>query len=48
MASAKRRRCDTESGHGGRVFNPSWTTDYFVLEQSNSIMSNLFGENCRV
>ncbi|XP_065651049.1 general transcription factor II-I repeat domain-containing protein 2A-like [Hydra vulgaris] len=34
MASAKRRRCDTESGHGGRVFNPSWTTDYFVHEQS--------------
>ncbi|XP_065668179.1 general transcription factor II-I repeat domain-containing protein 2A-like [Hydra vulgaris] len=38
MASAKRRRCDTESGHGGRVFNPSWTTDYFVHEQSNSII----------
>ncbi|XP_065665730.1 general transcription factor II-I repeat domain-containing protein 2A-like [Hydra vulgaris] len=32
------RRCDTESGHGGRVFNPSWTTDYFVHEQSNSII----------
>jgi hypothetical protein len=38
MTSAKRRRCDTESGHGGRVFNPSWTTDYFVHEQSNSII----------
>ncbi|XP_065654726.1 general transcription factor II-I repeat domain-containing protein 2A-like [Hydra vulgaris] len=38
MASAKRRRCDTKSGHGGRVFNPSWTTDYFVHEQSNSII----------
>ena len=38
MASAKRRRYDTESGHGGRVFNPSWTTDYFVHEQSNSII----------
>ncbi|XP_065674179.1 general transcription factor II-I repeat domain-containing protein 2A-like [Hydra vulgaris] len=36
MASAKRRRCDTESCHGGRVFNPSWTTDYFV--QSTSII----------
>ncbi|XP_065642483.1 general transcription factor II-I repeat domain-containing protein 2A-like [Hydra vulgaris] len=33
MTSAKRRRCDTESGHGGRVFNPSWITDYFVNEQ---------------
>ncbi|XP_065675641.1 general transcription factor II-I repeat domain-containing protein 2A-like [Hydra vulgaris] len=38
MASAKRRRCDTESGHGGHVFNPSWTSDYFVHEQSNSII----------
>ncbi|XP_065665474.1 general transcription factor II-I repeat domain-containing protein 2-like [Hydra vulgaris] len=37
MASAKRRRCDIESGHGGRVFNPSWTTDYFVHEQIISI-----------
>ncbi|XP_065654932.1 general transcription factor II-I repeat domain-containing protein 2A-like [Hydra vulgaris] len=35
---SKRRICDTESGHGGRVFNPSWATDYFVHEQSNSII----------
>ncbi|XP_047146246.1 general transcription factor II-I repeat domain-containing protein 2-like [Hydra vulgaris] len=39
MASAsanKRRRA--ESGRGGRIFNPSWTNEYFVMEQNNSIM----------
>ncbi|XP_047140945.1 general transcription factor II-I repeat domain-containing protein 2A-like [Hydra vulgaris] len=41
MASAsanKRRRAETESGRGGRIFNPSWTNEYFVMEQNNSIM----------
>ncbi|XP_012559078.2 general transcription factor II-I repeat domain-containing protein 2A-like [Hydra vulgaris] len=41
MASAsanKRRRAKTESGRGGRIFNPSWTNEYFVMEQNNSIM----------
>nr|XP_047129377.1 general transcription factor II-I repeat domain-containing protein 2A-like [Hydra vulgaris] len=34
----KRRRAETESGRGGRIFNPSWTNEYFVMEQNNSIM----------